>query len=59
MLDSINQPDATGESEQEWSDRRDAWERGHSAQRWPTDAPAADDADVQAALTTGASPPSP
>ncbi|MCW5636412.1 MAG: trypsin-like peptidase domain-containing protein [Rubrivivax sp.] len=33
MLDSINQPGATGESEQVWSGRRDAWERGHTAQR--------------------------
>lgn len=39
MLESINQPAATGESEQVWSDRRDAWERGRGAQQsaaaWP------------------------
>lgn len=35
MLDSINQPEATGESEREWSDRRDAWERGHDSQQPP------------------------
>lgn len=40
MLDSINQPEATGESEQRWSDRRDAWEHGHRSQRSPTDSPA-------------------
>lgn len=40
MFDSINQPDATGESKQAWSDRRDAWERGHSAQQSPTVSPA-------------------
>lgn len=40
MLASINQPDATGESEQVWSDRRDAWERGHRAQRAPIAHPA-------------------
>jgi hypothetical protein len=32
MLDAINQPDATGESQQVWSSRRDAWERGRVAQ---------------------------
>ncbi len=31
MLDSINKPCATGESEQVWSRRRDAWNRGHGA----------------------------
>lgn len=44
MLDSINQPGATGESEHVWSGRRDAWERGHSAQRYspvPPGSPAA------------------
>jgi len=40
MLESINQPDATGESEQVWSGRRDAWERGHSSQQWPPPSPA-------------------
>jgi hypothetical protein len=33
MFDAINQPDATGESAQVWSGRRDAWERGHSSQQ--------------------------
>ena len=37
MLESINQPGATGETEQVWSGRRDAWQRGHAAQqRAPT-----------------------
>ena len=36
MLASINQPDATGESEHMWSGRRDAWESGHSSQQYPT-----------------------
>jgi hypothetical protein len=40
MLDTINQPDATGESEQVWSDRRDAWDRGHGAQQRPGAPPA-------------------
>jgi hypothetical protein len=40
MFDSINQPEATGESEQVWSGRRDAWERGHGSQRSPTLSPA-------------------
>jgi S1-C subfamily serine protease len=39
MFDSVNQPGATGESEQVWSGRRDAWERGHTAQRSPTVSP--------------------
>lgn len=39
MLDAINQPDATGESERVWSGRRDAWERGHTAQRLPGGSP--------------------
>ncbi len=33
MLHSANQPDATGESPKTWSDRRDAWSRGHLAQQ--------------------------
>lgn len=33
MLDAINQPGATGESERVWSDRRDAWERGRGTQQ--------------------------
>ncbi|MDN3920767.1 S1 family peptidase [Roseateles violae] len=40
MLDTINQPGATGESEQVWSDRRNAWDRGHHAQQRPTLLPA-------------------
>ena len=39
MLDAINQPDSTGESQQVWSGRRDAWERGHSSQQWPLGPP--------------------
>lgn len=39
MLDSANQPDATGESSKTWADRRDAWSRGHLAQQ--TDVPRA------------------
>ena len=35
MFDSVNQPGTTGESEQVWSDRRDAWERGHGSQQAP------------------------
>mgnify|MGYP001478434928 CR=1 FL=1 len=33
MFDSINQPDATGESKHVWSRRREAWEHGHGSQR--------------------------
>lgn len=32
MFNSINLPSATGESTQVWSERRDAWERGHDSQ---------------------------
>lgn len=32
MLDPVNRPGATGESDVVWSDRRDAWDRGHGAQ---------------------------
>lgn len=32
MLEAINRPDETGESQHVWSSRRDAWERGHVAQ---------------------------
>ena len=39
MLNTINQAVATGESEQVWSGRRDAWERGHASQRSAADAP--------------------
>lgn len=35
MLDEINRPVSTGESQQVWSGRRDAWESGHSSQRVP------------------------
>ncbi len=40
MLRSINQPGATGESERAWSDRREAWERGHGARHSSTVTPA-------------------
>ncbi|WP_293501065.1 CrpP-related protein [Roseateles sp.] len=40
MLDTINQPGATGESEQVWLDRRDAWDRGHDSQQQLTISPA-------------------
>ena len=39
MLDAINQPDSTGESQQMWSGRRDAWESGHSSQQLPLGPP--------------------
>lgn len=39
MLDSVNQPDATGESQQVWSGRRDAWQSGHDSQQLPLDLP--------------------
>jgi hypothetical protein len=43
MLDAINRPQSTGESDVVWASRRDAWERGHVAQQWPAspDRPAA------------------
>lgn len=40
MLETINKPAATGETERVWSDRRDAWERGHDAQHRPMVSPA-------------------
>jgi len=40
MLDTVNLPDATGESEQAWSDRRDAWNRGHDSQQRQAVSPA-------------------
>jgi hypothetical protein len=40
MFDSINQPDATGESERVWSGRRDAWKQGHAAQHSTKASPA-------------------
>ncbi len=43
MLEPINQPGATGESEQVWFGRRDAWALGHTAQGLPP-APAAEPA---------------
>lgn len=39
MLETINKPGATGETEQVWSDRRDAWDRGHDAQQRPMASP--------------------
>jgi len=35
MLDEINQPAATGETQRVWSARRDAWAEGHRAQSDP------------------------
>lgn len=32
MFDAINKPPATGETEEVWSGRRDAWEHGRSTQ---------------------------
>jgi S1-C subfamily serine protease len=40
MLETINQPAVTGETERVWSDRRDAWDRGHDAQQRPMVSPA-------------------
>ena len=40
LLDAINRPDATGETQRVWSGRVDAWERGHGAQRTPSANPA-------------------
>lgn len=48
MLDSINQPDSTGESEQVWSGRRDAWQGGHNSQRPSLGPPILAAADVAA-----------
>jgi hypothetical protein len=39
MFDTSYQPGATGESKRVWSDRRDAWERGHSSQQPPAASP--------------------
>lgn len=38
MLEPVNQPLATGESEPVWAGRRDAWERGHTLHRPTGDA---------------------
>ena len=35
MLDVVNQPASTGETQWVWSSRRDAWERGHDSQQLP------------------------
>lgn len=32
MFDAVNQPDATGESNNVWTERRDSWDRGHTSQ---------------------------
>ncbi|WP_310734488.1 trypsin-like serine peptidase [Piscinibacter defluvii] len=43
MLDAINQPPSTGESQAMWASRRDAWEQGRVAQesfKEPPDGPA-------------------
>jgi hypothetical protein len=37
-----NRPAATGESEEVWADRSDAWQEGHKTQRRSDRAPAAD-----------------
>lgn len=39
MFDTINLPASTGESPQDWSDRRDAWEIGHRSQPPPAGTP--------------------
>ncbi len=39
MLEAINQPPSTGESHAMWSSRRDAWERGRSAQESSKESP--------------------
>ncbi|MBL0727210.1 trypsin-like peptidase domain-containing protein [Piscinibacter sp. HJYY11] len=39
MLESINQPSSTGESERVWSGRRDAWERGRTTDPGPAFSP--------------------
>ena len=38
MLDSTNRPDATGETDTVWTERREAWDRGYCAQQ-PSVAP--------------------
>jgi hypothetical protein len=38
MLEPINRPDATGESEAVWSGRRDAWKHGHGSRSPSIDA---------------------
>nr|WP_304622834.1 serine protease [Pelomonas sp. P8] len=40
MPETINKPAATGETQRIWSDRRDAWDRGHDAQQRPLVSPA-------------------
>jgi S1-C subfamily serine protease len=39
MLDTVNQPEATGESNEVWTVRRDAWDRGHTSQVTLADQP--------------------
>lgn len=39
MLETINRPTATGESQQVWTGRRDAWQLGHSARQSPLGMP--------------------
>lgn len=48
MLEAINKPVATGETERVWSDRRDAWDRGHDAQQRPMVVPALPSAGIAA-----------
>ncbi|WP_234409424.1 serine protease [Ideonella sp. B508-1] len=40
MRNSVNQPEATGESLQRWADRRDAWDHGYRSQLTPAGPPA-------------------
>lgn len=39
MFDTINQPSATGETNLVWSNRRDAWDRGHGSRQRPAVSP--------------------
>lgn len=54
MLDSINQPHATGESDRVWAGRRDAWERGRVAQKSAPASAAMGGPDGRAALSGNA-----
>ncbi len=52
MLKAVNQPDATGESNTMWTERRDAWDRGHTSQLAPAGEPVR-------SVKTAAPPPGP
>lgn len=39
MLDAVNQPYATGESTNVWTERRDSWDHGHTSQLSPASEP--------------------